>query len=420
MFTLALIFAGTNAFGQQAYDSIPDKVPTNLIPSLMAGCTATELHPVQGEVYTYTVVTTPQSDIRWFVINNADLKDPSIGGGLDSIVGFNGVLPSGDAYIDPSDGTGDYIYGDGTTPIPGYDTDGTQDANGEMHTIDIAWKYFDGMQPNEVLLVAYATDSVGCTNNIAVYRIIPQPAFTIDIAVLSQLGDSIAGPLDPITGECVSPIESAIYASIDNESPNGTLTVDYGENWVYYIVNGANYLDSWMPEFQIGYADGTAPVVTASWAYLTDATSTTFTDWNVLSGAVGGTWTSADPVIANAVASTAGTTGYEVGDGRVPAAGGEAIVVRVRLDWGTLIEHDQAVGTLTFAANGIAYDGVAGVPNDFFDDTAFEDLKNNGTVGTDCEPDGFDNDVVDYQITKRPKVEAGTPIQEDKSGDTVN
>ena len=425
IFTLAVFLAGTTKVMAQAkaYDSIPGALPSNIDPRVLVGCTADELHPVQGQEYTYSVVATPQTDVRWFVINNADLKDPAIGGGVDSIVGFNGVLPAGSSYIDPSDGTGPYIYGDGTNKISGYDTDGTPNTTGEMHSIDITWKYFDGLRPNEVLLVAYATDSVGCTNNLVVYRIIPEPAFTIDIAVLDQTGDSINEPWYGRTtgmttsGECVSRIESAIYTSVDDVTPNAAdnvLVVDYGENWVYFLVNGANYIDSWMPEFQISYAGGAAPAIEASWAYRTDALSTTATDWNFLTP--GGTWTSADPVIANADASTAGTTGYEVGDGNVPVAGGEAIVVRVRLDWGTLIEHDQATGTLTFAANGVAYDGDDSSGGTFFDNrTVFEDLH-----FEDCDVDSFDNDVVDYEITKRPQVEEGTPVQEDKTGEGAN
>ncbi|MCF6356169.1 MAG: hypothetical protein L3J54_00060 [Draconibacterium sp.] len=413
MFTLALIFAGTSkVFGQKVYDKVPTALPTNIDPHVLAGCTADELHPVQGQVYTYTVNATAQTDVRWFVVNNNDV----IANG-DSIVGFyQGILPSNYADIDPSNGTGNYIYGDGTTPITGYNVDPVANATGQYHSIDISWKYFDGIT-DQVILVAYAEDSVGCTNNLEVYRIIPTPAFTLDIAVLSQAGDSINDPQSATTsGECVSLIESAIYAG-GTTTPLNQLTVDYGENWVYYIVNGANYIDSWQPKCQISYAGGTAPTVEASWAYLADARSATAADWNTLSGAVGGTWTSAVPVIAGGSAASAGT----VGAGVVPAAGGEAIVVRVRLDWGTTIEHDDALSTLTFAVDGIAYDGSVvdtGNGTTYFDDPVFGDLHY-----ANCTVDGFTNDVVDYEITPRPEVEnaIAAPVDtEDKTGDETN
>ena len=199
-----------------------------------------------------------------------------------------------------------------------------------------------------------------CTNNIAVMRIIPTPAFTIDVASIDEDGLNPARPGDTPNEECVSPIESAVYDG-GSTTPDQLLTVDYGENWVFFVVNGANYFDSWMPEFQISYNGGDAPVAEMSWAYLADWTNSIAGGpvWNTVtgSGALGTaatTWTGATPVIANADGSNAGASGggFEVGDGNVPGTDGECIVVRVRLDWGTDIEHDGSNGTLTFAANG--------------------------------------------------------------------
>ena len=406
IFTLAVFLAGTTKLFAQAppakpYQVVPDNAPTCLIPKPLSNCTTVDaLHPVQGVLYTYTVTTTNATDdVRWFVVNNDDLVAP------DSLISaLGGVLPSTNTNIDPGTGAGDYILNLGTNntynanPVDG-------DGTGTNKSIDIAWKYFDGMQPNEVLLVAYVEGDDGCTNNIAVYRIIPEPAFTIDIAVLNDNGDSIAAPGTTVAEECVSPIESAVYASANNTTPNGNLTVDYGENWVFFIVNGANYIDSWLPEFVISYTGGTAPAMTAQWAYRADANNAAAT-WNTIDVATGLTTV---PVIA-------GGTANSVGGGAVPAAGGECIVVRVRMDWGTTIEHDQANGVLTFAANGIAYDGVGTAQADFYSDrTNFEDLHH-----ADCAIDGFTNDRVTYNITPRPQVEAGTPVQETKTGNTVN
>ena len=402
MFTLALIFAGTTTgFGQaKPYQTVPTSTPVCLTPTPFAAgfCTADELHPVQGTPYTYTITTTAATDVvRWFVVNNNDLVAPD---SLISSVG--GVLPVGNANIDPGTGAGEYLLN--VTTIADYNNPVVNNVS-----IELSWKYFDGIT-DQVILVAYVDDGAGCTNNIAVYRIIPQPAFTIDIASVTEGGLLPAGPGDTPNEECVSPIESAIYAG-GTTTPLGTLTVDYGENWAFFVVNGANYIDSWMPEFQISY-DETAPTAEASWAYLADATSATTANWHTLTGALGGTWTSADPVIAGASTASPGI----VGAGVVPDAAGECIVVRVRLDWGTGIEHDQSDGTLTVAVNGVAYDGVGA---DFFDDaTTFEDLHY-----ADCAADSFTNDVVNYVITPRPQVEdaAGGPAAiEQKTGDTVN
>lgn len=410
MFVLALFAGNSNVFGQAyPYKKVPTAAPTCLTPTpFTAGvCAASELKPVQGEVYKYTVTTTAATDkVRWFVVNNKDLEAATP---ADSLVSkLVGILPTTNTLIDKTDGTGNYILNLGTT-------NNTYNTLGSDPSIQIAWKYFDGHLPNEVLLVAYVESS--CTNNIAVYRIIPQPAFTIDIASINEAGSNPQGPGSATpNSECVSNIESALYTAADNTTPNKELTVDYGENWMFFVVNGANYIDSWMPQFQLSYAGGTAPVAEASWAYLADATDPASTKWNTLTGsgslaAAATTWTSASPVIAGGSAATPGT----VGAGKVPAAGGECIVVRVRLDWGTTIEHDNADGTLTFAADGIAYDGNNGSGGTFFDDVAFGDLHTG-----DCKTDGFTNDQVNYIITPRPKVEAGTPVQETKTGDTIN
>jgi hypothetical protein len=394
-FVLALMAGTSSAFGQVIpYQTVPSANPACLTPTpFTAGmCTADELHPVQGTTYDYTVAINAGDNVRWFVVNNNDLAPDSL------VSALTGILPAANTNIDPANGTGEYILSLGT---------GTYNGAGAVDntTIQIAWKYFDGIT-DQVILVAYVAGADGCTNNIAAYRIIPQPAFTIDIASVLGTGLSPAGPLDTPNEDCVSPIESAFYSGAGT-TPSGTLTVDYGENWAFFVVNGANYIDSWMPEFQISYAGGTAPALSAEWAYLGDANDPTAANWNTLTS--GATWTSADPVIAGGSAGTPGA----VGAGVVPNAVGECIVVRVRLDWGTAIEHDAGIGTLTFAANGIAYDGVG---PDFFDDnTNFEDLH----YGT-CAVDGFTNDEVDYIINPRPQVEMGTPTQETKTGEGIN
>lgn len=395
------MIAGNKAFSQ--YQTVLNSVPTDcLTPHELSGCTDDELHPVQGEVYTYTVNTTDATDdVRWFVINNNDLKSATPVDSLLSIT--NGILPSGSGYIDETDGTGDYILNLGpdnntynADPVSG-------DGVGADHSIQIAWKYFDGLLPNEVLLVAYVQSNDACTNNIAVYRIIPEPAFTIDIAVLSDDGDSIAAPGTTVVGECVSPIESTVYDGAAT-TPANMLTVDYGENWAFFIVNGANYKDSWMPTFQISY-DGGYSALEASWAYSSDAANAAAT-WYTIDVASG---TTSDPVIAGGTANSAG-------DGALPAPGGECIVVRVRIDYGTGVEHDLSNSTLSFAVTGTAYDSDDdGGTGSFYDDSAFDDLHY-----ADCQPDGFTNDAVDYLITPRPEAIGVAPVSEEKTGDGTN
>jgi len=401
-FFIAAILAGNSAFGQ--YLTVPDADNNGnvvcITPKPLASCTGVDaLHPVQGVEYTYTVATTtnPGDFVRWFVVNNADLI-----ANTDSLINTqNQVLDAASTYIDPATGAGDYILSLGTN-------NDYNDITKTNNSIDISWKFFDGYLPNQVLLVAYVAAADGCSDNIAVYRIIPTPSFTLDIAVLDDNGDSIAAPGTAIASECVSPIESATYNTTEDVTPGTAvgLTVDYGENWIYYVVNAANFIDSWRPRFQISY-DGGRDSMMAQWTYIQAATNTASTAWHDINIAAG---TSTDDVIAGG-GTSAGAPNNAAGDMVVSAATGECIVIRVRIDYGTNYEHDNALSTLSVAVDGTMYD-----PSDgsYTVDNGFDDLAD-----TDCTDQLFE-DAVDYQILPRPEAEAGTPTPEVKTGDENN
>nr|WP_321354190.1 hypothetical protein [uncultured Draconibacterium sp.] len=435
-FFVAAIFAGTtSAFGQVSYQTVPTS-PQCITPMPLTGCTITapELHPIQGVYYDYTVTVNPAVDptVRWFVVNNYDLSTNSP---IDSLVSMaTGILAVDHGDIDATDAAGAYEITAANPSTYILDvTDGANIYNNEANTtatINMAWKFFNGSAPEEVLLVAYVEGADGCTDNIAVWRIIPTPAFTLDVATLNAAGDSIApshGTGVDVADTCVSPIEWATYSSswgtIDaSTTPGDSLRVDYGENWMFFVVNAANYIDSWMPTFQFSYGSATdaIPSFTAQWAYIGDANSTDPANWHDITGTLGtaaSNFASSDPVIAggSAALDDAGTT--YVGGGLTVGASGECIVVRVRLDWGLNIEHDDANSTLRFAVDGVSYDGVETTPGDglFFDDRGYADLGE-----TTCADDQFTNDWLDYIITPRPGADEGTPDQEAKSGDEQN
>ena len=78
--------------------------------------------PFRVTSYDYSVAINSGDKVRWFVVNNNDLAPNTPAN--DSLVSMvDGILPKTDANIDPSTGTGSYIYGDGTTPIGNYNTD---------------------------------------------------------------------------------------------------------------------------------------------------------------------------------------------------------------------------------------------------------------------------------------------------------
>ena len=410
MFTLAFVFAGTNAFGQ-TYIKVPTAGPTCITPTdLDAACSVTNaLNPVPGQNYTYTVTTSSlTNDVRFFVINNEDLKTASPV--VNIIDPTSGILASTSTYIDKSDGTGKYILALG--PNNAYNVDPVDgDATGTGLSIDISWKNFDGNQPHEILLVAYVEDDAGCTNNLIVWRIIPKPSFTLDIVALGSDGNQIAVAGATGIGPCVSPIESATYASADNVSGTGTLTVDYGENWVYFLVNANNFVDSWQPEFQFTYTGNATDLSTgsASWTYLQAATDDAAT-WNPIDVGTGAT---AVQVVAGG-STAAGVPVNAVGDKKVSASGGECIVVRVQLNYGTVSENVTS-RDLTLAVNGIMYDNDnSGAGGTYYDNrTLFEDLHY-----ANCLVDNFTNDRVTQTITARPEIDDSTPNPDEiKTGD---
>ncbi len=404
---LAVFASMTVSYGQ-TYVTVPSGAPTCITPTALSSCSTTNpLNPSPGQNYTYTVNTSAATnDIRWFVINNEDLKNATPV--VNIIDPTSGVLASTSTYIDKSDGTGKYILALGTNNA--YNLNGTSgDATSQGGTsIDISWKNFDGNQPHEILLVAYVTDNAGCTDNIVVWRIVPKNTFTLDIASLKQDGTKLGDAGSTTVGPCVSEIEKATYASVDNTSGTGNLTVDYGENWVFFIVNANNFVDSWMPTFQITYTGQAAAVNSASWTYLQAATNSAAT-WNAIDVSTG---VSAQPVIAGGSAAD-GTPINTAGSKKVSGTGGECIVVRVRLDYGTTAEN-AVDRNLTLAVDGVMYDNDNATGTFYDNSTLFGDLHH-----ATCLTDGFTNDVVTTTITGRPEITAvapATPV-ETKSGD---
>ena len=354
-FFVAAFLAGNNAFGQVLYDAnYVEGVSVACTPAVGLSCAtdADPLHPLPGEVYTYAVTLTAGASttptIHWFVTDDLD------------VISVNGVLTTDIDAIG-----GDYVLTAGADP--GTATNAKyNDATNTTPTIDISWNSFPGTTP--VLLVAHVYDEIACTDNIEVWRIEPTFGFTLDIAGL--LDDGTLG-----AEECVSPIVSAIYDGSAN------LTMDYGDNYVYFTVNAANFVDSWMPTMSASYT-GTGTVSDIEWAYPDQAILGT-------AGAASGTWNSATTAV-DASSASGGTVG----------AGGECIIVRVNVDHGST-ENDYLAGsqTVTLSIDGIMSDPAAVGTATEYTNGNLADLDE-PTTGTACA-----NDITDeatYTITPRP------------------
>lgn len=352
VFVLAIFLAGTKSYGQVTYSKNLTGAPACAVAQPLSCATEDELHPLPGKKYTYSVnvnggVPPVGTKIEWFVTDqSAIISTPATPGQpvlqtTRDLAGGKYVLTASTPYNDPNN----------TSP-----------------SVEISWKSFDAIT-NKVILVAYVTDKDGCTNNVEVYRIEPSFAFTLDIMAL--LDNGTAG-----STECVSPVESASY--------DGTnVTIDYGENWVFYSVNAANFVDSWMPSFSVvnytgGGGTGAVPVADIQWAYPADAQANTA--WH--------------PVTDKVQAQIAG--------GAVGAVG-ECIVVRVRIDHATN-ENDAANSVLTFGVDGVMFDPAA-LPAAAYTNPALKDLDNIATAP--CT--NTVTDQADYTLTPRPAVTTLSP-----------
>lgn len=415
--SLAFLFAGVKSYGQTgdgvpaSYINVLSGALTNCLPPqpLDPGCAGNvdALHPQPGQQYTYEILTTDRvgdDDVHWFVVNYSDLMDATVNGGIDSMVNLLNDMTHLPSYIDPGNGSGEYILNSetGVYNIPpngiGTSTGQTQDS------VKITWKSFDGLT-DVILLVAYVVDESGCTDNIEVFRILPVFNFTLDIAPVAEATNSYIDTTTTVAAECVSPIENAYYVpSTTPLTELGTLNVDYGENWLFFTITAANFTHSWLPSFQVTYTGTVEDEITVDWAYADEADDPALWHTTVLTS---GTYVSESaaglkdvPVLHSGTDLTNNKVGADAGTG-------ECIVVRVRIDHGEN-ENADNVETVTLAVNGTMYDANAADASATYTNTALNDLRH-----TDCAVVDFE-DTADYDLTPRPEIDEvdSTPFEE--------
>lgn len=348
MLLLALVFfTSHNSFGQQSNPEVDhlSAVPSYCVPAVPLLCTEGDgLSPVPGVSYTYTIAVNDLGTVHWFVTDDSNIMTAP------------GTLTG---TIDPGNGTGDYLLTADITPGGTYNN-----ATNTSVSIDLTWKPFDG-NANEVLLVAYAVNAAGCTDNIEVYRIIPSYSFTLDLAGLLDNGTTGAA-------ECVGPIQSASY--------DGTnLNVVYGDNWVFFTVNAANWQTSWETNLAASSDHPLSTLGNVEWAYPDQAVTG---PWNA----------SGTEVLASHYGSNV--------NGFIGPLG-ECIVVRVP------VVHASATENITDEIINLVVNGEMINPQTTSYDGTYPDLDEAG-AGNPCISD-LTTDNVNYTITARPAITATNP-----------
>ena len=397
MFFVLAVFADiTDSYGQTPI-GLSNNPTSCITPTpIDATCVTNDaLHPIPGKEYTYTVdVPTPTGTkkFNWFVTTDKNFITTD---GTTFVTTLT-------TAIEKNDGTDLHILTSGT----GYH----DPASTGTTEIKMTWKPFPYDVNNPVFLVIYVTNegtapNTCTTDNIQVYVIKPVHSFTLDVANIGL--DGTPGTIGTASdGPCAANVTSAVYDVAAEK-----VLMKYGTNFLFFIVNAANYNDSWLPSFQVSGdgITGTAgdrSVTAIDWQY--SAAAATATGWKpmTIAGAdVSGTYTytattTADPVMASA------TSG-----GIVPAVG-ECIIVRVTVDNGRI--ETIAPENIVFAADGIMKDPAATTAANYYTNLTLGDIHTNAGAALPAQAcpwvDGYVNDRVTQHILPRPDIkDAITP-----------
>lgn len=339
-----------------------------LAPRPVTCLTPDALHPIAGTPFTYEVnVPTPAGtkEYTWFVTQDQHFINAGVlTANREVVPTSNLVAATGVGYNNAATGT---------------------------NSISITWKsfFYDPTQPVFVVIQVKNTASSpdACvTQNMKVYKIIPQNAFTLDIANL-QTGatPNTAGTLVAGYGanldKCIHDIVDAQY---DATAPEGVI-YDFGVDYLFYEVVAANFSTSWKPSFTLSGVDA-EETVTVEWA-----TDKAFTTPHAMTLAAG-VWSSAD---VYTVVDPSGTVG----------ATGESIYVRVTLDHSTTVNYEGLADEVVI----LAVDGITNLSA-----PAAQQL---GDVHTDAGPgpvcpwvDLFANDIATQTLKPRPTINAGATM----------
>jgi hypothetical protein len=342
----------TSAFGQ-------------LAPRPITCLSSDALHPVAGTPYSYTVnVPTPPGDktYTWLVTQDQTF------------------VTSGNLVATPQ-----VVGGSILAAASGWYNTPTLDAV----TISLTWQSFAYNPANPVFVVIFVKNTTAScvSQNVKVYKIEPNNAFTLDIANQNAARVTQAGYGTNID-RCISDIVSSTY---DATSPEGIIN-DYGADTLYYEVVAANWSEAWNPSVQLTNIDPLEHV-TVEWTK--DATYAG--GFNAMAGATNGT--GGTPTVYTSATNVTPTSGTFVG------ATGESIYIRVILDHSNLT--DVSWEGLTDQVIALAVDGVT-VPTT---GTGVGDVHTEagGSPSTCPWVDLFANDIATQTLKSRPDIQAVTP-----------
>jgi hypothetical protein len=334
--SLALMCSNSILQGQELSGTVTCLTPRAIDVTCLSN---DALHPMPGTPYSYAVnIPTPPGEktFKWIVTQEQTFL-------TDGVLNLANAESAGGTYI----------------AAAGAELNSTTaGAGGE--SIDITWKSFSHDPAKPVFVVIYVENTDGCTTqNLKVFQIQPQTAFTLDIVNLNSDG-TLTGYGDQ-PASCVSDIASATY---DASAADG-IAYDFGTDYLFYVVSAANFAASWQPSFQLTGISGTQEATT-EWAYPDSP----------------GIWNPAGMVVT-----------AKNPTGAVDAAG-ECIIVRVKIR-----HHSEEI--LAALSISLAVDGLTNLAAPLAEQKA--DLHH---TGAECGvPDGFSNDIATHILKPRPLVQ---------------
>jgi hypothetical protein len=340
-----------------------------LAPRPVTCLTADALHPIAGSPYTYEVVVpTPAGtkEYTWFVTQDQHFINAGVLTANREVVPASGIIAAtGSGYNDPATGAA---------------------------TVSITWKsfFYDPLAPVFVVIQVRNTASTpdACVSqNMKVYKIIPQNAFTLDITNLvtgatPDVAGAISGTYGSNIDKCIHDIVDATY---DATAPEGVL-YDFGVDYMFYEVVAANFSGSWKPSFTLTGVDA-EEVVTVEWA-----TDKNFTTPHLLTLAAG-VWASADVYTVVAAGGFVGATG-------------ESIFVRVKLDHTTTVNYEGLADEVVV----LAVDGLTNLSAPAAQQLGDVHTTAGGSPSACPWVDGFANDIAQQTLKPRPTINAGATM----------
>lgn len=366
---MALFAIGiTNSYGQ-------------LAPRPVTCLTSDALHPVAGTPYTYEIeVPTPVGAKTYNWLVTQDEQFVALGILTTAIEQTTGTILA-------ATGVG---YNNTTTGTP---------------SISITWKSFvyNPLNPIFVVIQVENTSSGAdacVTDNIKVYRIEPQNAFTLDIdnrnALMAPHTPGVAATGADYGDNLDRCIHDVVDAKYDATSPEGVL-YDFGTDYLYYEVVAANWSASWRPAFKLSGVD---PKETITVEIFSDEAYTTLI--TAMTGPANST------AITDVLDYTmTGTVPARDASGNVGGTG-ESIYVRVTLD------HSNALLTyqgLTDEVITLAVDGITNLAAAVADQIGDIHTVAGPTAAPVCPwVDLFVNDIAQQTVKPRPTINDIDPV----------